>query len=589
MYWMESSLFRPYYCVGLPLVAYCLLIPIHAQNVAESTQSPETTIKTNAQAVVVDVVVTKGNGDAVSDLRQQDFQVVEDGKPQVIDLFEEHAAASAPSAPPAPLPPHIYTNLSASPQSDSVNVLLLDSLNTPQADQAYVHKQILDFLRNIPPGARIAIFTLNSKLRLLQGFTGDGSLLKAALNSKTAAPGTTPSSRTRDDDLRDKEELSIIQEMTYNNDGGNQEAFKSDARSLAQFSNDQGGRRASMTLVALQQLARALAAIPGRKNLIWFASSFPVSIFPNGPNRQTLASGKEISDSVRLTAGLLTQSQVALYPVSAQGVMLDHTMNADSSGQPAGDDFEKAPLQEAPANAANIAAMEQLATDTGGEAIYTTNNLNKAMAHAMQNGAHYYTLVYTPANKQLDGKFRHIDVKIAQGKYKLAYRRGYFADDLRAPQAQPVSDPLPPLLAHGLPAATQIVYELRVLPESAQPSPDSPRAGGNSNLPGPIVRYKADFVIPASAVDLEPQADGTHNGKIEIALIAYDPNGTALNWTGGAMNLSLNPASFAKIQKDGVPAHLEIDLPPVDAFLATGVYDWGLRRAGTLEIPIAKP
>jgi hypothetical protein len=55
------------------------------------------------------------------------------------------------------------------------------------------------------------------------------------------------------------------------------------------------------------------------------------------------------------------------------------------------------------------------------------------------------------------------------------------------------------------------------------------------------------------------------------------------------MSLSLNATSFAKMQKDGIPAHLEIDVPPVDAFLATGVYDWGLRKAGTLEIPLAKP
>ena len=323
---MESSLRRCRTLIFLPIFFVSVVSTLYAQTAIENPQTPETTLRTNAQAVVVDVVVTQRNGEPVESLRQQDFQVIEDGTPQNIDLFEEHVSASAPTAASTQLPPHVFTNLPAAPQSDSVNVLLLDSLNTPQPDQAYVHKQILDFLRNFPLGARIAIFTLNTKLKLLQGFTSDGSQLKAALNSKAEAPGTTPISRTRDDDLRDKEELSILQAMTYNNDGGNQEAFKSDARSLAQFGSDQGGRRASLTLAALQQLARALAAIPGRKNLIWFASSFPISVFPNGLNRQTLANGKEISDAVRMTAGLLTQSQVALYPVSAQGILLDRTM-----------------------------------------------------------------------------------------------------------------------------------------------------------------------------------------------------------------------------------------------------------------------
>jgi hypothetical protein len=61
----------------------------------------------------------------------------------------------------------------------------------------------------------------------------DSSLLKAALESKAAAPGTTPASRTRDDDLPDKEELSIIGEMSNTVGGGSEAPLQSISRSMA--------------------------------------------------------------------------------------------------------------------------------------------------------------------------------------------------------------------------------------------------------------------------------------------------------------------------------------------------------------------
>ena len=77
-----------------------------------------------------------------------------------------------------------------------------------------------------------------------------------------------------------------------------------------------------------------------------------------------------------------------------------------------------------------------------------------------------------------------------------------------------------------------------------------------------------------------------HNGKIEVALVAYDQAGNAVNWTGNTLGLSLNAASYAQVQRSGIPVHMEIDLSQTDVSLATGVYDFTARKAGTLEIPV---
>lgn len=534
----------------------------------------------------VDVVVTKANGDPVTGLGKGDFQVFQDGALQAIDLFEEHSAPAGPSTVYAqPLPPGIFTNHPDAPQTDAVSVLLLDSLNTPEADQQFVHQQILDFIRAISPGTRMAIFALNTKLRLLQGFTADAGQLKEALDRKAAAPGSTMASHTREDGLRDKEEVEMIAEMTGNSDAMNNAAAQAHARTLADQASKEGGLRASITLAALQQLARAMAAIPGRKNLIWFAGTFPVTIFPDGRNLQTLSDGKDIGVAVRHTANLLTQAKVALYPVSAQGIIVDNTTNADSAGQPLGDDFEKAPNQESAANSANRGAMEQLAHDTGGKAFYTSNRLSQTIAAAIQNGSHYYTMVYSPPNTPLDGRFHNIAVKLTAAKATLSYRRGFYADT--ALDAKPASDPLPPLLARGLPASTQILFQLRAMPLVPQPPPDAAKAGGNTKLAQPLTRYKVDLSISAASVALDLAPDLTHNGKIEVALVAYDSAGQPVNWTGETLGLVLNPDSYSQVKRAGIPVHLQIDLPPAAASLAAGVYDLNARKAGTLEIPVS--
>jgi hypothetical protein len=347
-----------------------------------------------------------------------------------------------------------------------------------------------------------------------------------------------------------------------------------------------------MTLEALQYLARYLGGVPGRKNLIWFASTFPVTVFPTSAQKESMENMRQYVSEVKQTADLLTVSKVAVYPIGAEGMMNDHWMEGDKPGTGRAD-LGGTTINgiaglggENDVRAMRITAMEQLANDTGGKAFYNTNDLNAAMTHAIDNGSHYYTLVYTPTNKKMDGQYRRIEIKLNQGKYKLAYRRGYNADDATVGKAMPDSDPLRPLLLHGLPGATQLLYGVRVFPASPQPEPNATRAGKNPKLTGPVTRYSVDFMIRCTDVQLPASGQETHSGKIQLGLLAYDRDGNAVNWMGGTQVMNLKPENYTAIQKTGIPAHMEIDLPNIDVNLVTGVYDWGSGKAGTLEIPI---
>jgi len=589
-----------------PVMAACCYAagPV-VQTTVPGEQGPVPVFTTHAHAVVVDVVVTKGD-EAVTGLHKQDFQVLEDGKPVPIDFFEEHTAKTLPpgalSAMPK-MPANVYTNVPPAPESDSVNVLLLDTLNTDRQDQSYVRRQIMDFLKNMQPGVRVAVFVLGSKLRMVQGFTTDSSVLRDALNDKKngvsmeAETSVTRSLQDKFDDVEDKGRLAAMWQSP-----AGQEALATLQANTASYQADQ---RVAMTLEALNYMARYLAGVPGRKNLIWFSTSFPITVFPSTKEKQTFGQLREYSAAVKETADLLTVSKVAVYPVGAEGMMVEHLLESSfpgptdleggevssrtgpGAGRSSAEGVMVPYINEDAARSDKIMAMEQLAADTGGKAFYNTNDLNAAMMHAIENGAHYYTLVYTPTNKKMDGSYRRIEVKTTAGKYNLAYRRGYNADDSLTADAKTEADPLHALMMRGMPSSTQVLYGVRVVPVSPQPAADAKRAGKNAKLTGPTTRYSVDFMVRWTDVALETTANGSHRGKIQVGLMAYDHDGNAVNWVGATQGMDLKPEIYAAIQKSGVPVHMEIDLPNTDVYLETGVYDWSSGKAGTLEVPLS--
>jgi hypothetical protein len=301
-----------------------------------------------------------------------------------------------------------------------------------------------------------------------------------------------------------------------------------------------------------------------------------------------------------MTADLFTVSKIAVYPISAEGLMTEHIGEADSAGPGSGvgighlgsqTDSVISPYNTGANERANtIHAMEHLAASTGGKAYYNTNDLNAALKRAIDDGANYYTIGYSPADRKMDGSYRQIEIKLVHGKNKLAYRQGYNADDRSTPEAQSNVDPLASLLQLGLPGATGILYGVHATPTAIQPSSGEARAGQNPNLKGPVTRYTVNFVVRCQDLVLNQDSQGDRSGKFLLALKAYDLDGNALNWQGDEETVDIKPEQFDSIRKNGIPAHLNIDVPIVGVIhLVTAVYDQDSGMAGTLEIPLQLP
>ncbi len=526
------------------------------------------TIKAESRIVVVDVVVTDKQGQSVLGLRKDDFHVSEDGAPQIAASFEEHKGAAPNEIKLPPMPSNVFTNFPAARGADSVNVLLLDLLNTQPQNQAFVRQQVIRYLGEVPPGTRLAVFALDSHLRIVRGFTTDFSGLSAALEDKKL--GVAPEiSRNLPTEANQYSDAEILRQMRKS------QAAPSAIDAVESFQRDEAAERANsrseLTLQAFQQIARYLSAIPARKNLIWFSDNFPVSFFPD-----TRARVPKNQDHIQKTADTLTAAQVAIYPVSALGVLGDPTFDASKL---AGSRRElEARLS------ANQIAMETIAEETGGRAFYSANALSDAVKDAVGNGSHYYTLAYSPTNDKNDGKFRRIQVSLADNNYALSYRRGYFADQPSHEFAsqEGADDPFVPLIGIGMPDFDQILFKVQVVPKNPQPPANAPRAGNNTKLKSPFTRYDVNFAVALPDIAMGSDANGTRRGRIEIMLIAFSPDGDILNIVRKRNNLTMDPKVYEATQQVGMQIHEEIDVPPGEIHLRAGIYDMNSGKCGTV-------
>lgn len=586
---------------GIPLVVLWAAIgPFLQSQTAAPTAESIPTFKAKARLVLLDVVVANNKGEPVTGLRKEDFEVLEDGKPQTVSSFDEHKGAAPTQIKLPPMPPNVYTNFPIVQSADSVNVILLDALNTPTSDQVYVHKQMIKYVKSIPPGTRVAIFTLASRLRMLQGITSDSSLLLAAINNTKAGP--TPSALRASTVERDADQSRIDfmrneAQSPASSDQSLAQGAVDPVNATKQFISDtalvETGSRISMTLEAMQQLARYLADVPGRKNVIWLSGSFPAGIVPDSDLTDPFSGAASFQQEIRNTTNLLTTAQVSLYPIAAEGLTSDVGFQANNREmtERRGNLSMQDTLQESRKAAIDLdashASMEQLARDTGGQAIYNTNGLNDALSRVVNHGSHYYSLAYSPTNTNMDGKYRHIQIKLVSRKETLAYRRGYYAEDTQTDSAAKKNgDPLMQWMGRNLPDYTQILYKVLVKPTNPQPRAGASRAGSNAQLNGPITRYGVDFAVSVDDLHSDPGPDGSRHGNIEVMLVAYDREGEPLNLVVGRSEIRIPSKDYAEVERTGLQIHKEIDVPQGEVFLRTGIYDLRSGSVGTLGLPL---
>ena len=376
----------------LALLALALAsIAVSAQNVS---QPP--TISVSSRLVQVGVIARDKNG-PVADLTKDDFVVLDRGKPQTISLFSVESGKSE-DRPVQPLPLNTFSDLpqyGAPPRS--LTILLLDNLNTlygsapgPYENTPYwfedlalanAKQHLIEFIKQLDPRDRVAIYGLRDSLHVLCDFSSDRSQLLTILKRYDT---TSMTSR----ETSDPSAVHIPNQPPGQPPRLN--ASVNQANGQLAGITDQG--RAGITMAALQSIAAHVANLPGRKNLVWLTANLPFSGIA--------------------MARILSPAQIAAYPVDGRGLLPRASLQSMEGVEDADAEATGTFARPDSPQPIGIDTMETLGEETGGEALVNSNDITRAIRKAVEDSAVTYTLGFYIDRASIDGKFHELKVQV---------------------------------------------------------------------------------------------------------------------------------------------------------------------------------
>ena len=189
------------------------------------------------------------------------------------------------------------------------------------------------------------------------------------------------------------------------------------------------------------------------------------------------------------------------------------------------------------------------------------------MKSSLERGATYYSIAYTPENRNWDSRYRKVQVKVDQPGVKEDYRKGYFA----MPNPKPEQEDAQRLVAAmqpGMPDATMLVFGARVLPLK----------------PGEVTADIA-YVVGAGQIAFTETPDQLKHGKIELVAVAWDADNKAAGSISQSLVMDLKPATYQNSVREGIRSAMRLQLKPGDYKLRLGIMDDGSGKLGTIELP----
>jgi len=540
--------------------------------------SSGTPVKVNTRLITIDVVATDSHGKLVRDLKQDEFQVVDEhAGAQKIARFEfiDAATRAAAAALPGPLPtgPHIFSNLDTGQLRVPPTVILLDALNTEINLQSQVHRHMVALLKTLPADTPIAVITMGHELHIVQNFTTDPALLRLAVDRSLRAlsvPGNPQDDAT-----------SASSQVLAENGG----EVTQQVQALQDFENtmyqEQTTVRVDETADEMLRLAKFLSGYAGRKNLVWLSSAFPSWIAPQGsptkiPGQEFMASA-DYSGKITQASEALADARVAVYPVDARGLetspiyttaqnpqMPRQNLGASLGGQISRQEGETIDSQ---------ATMKAIAEGTGGRPCLNTNDLSGCVESAINDGSSYYEISYYPENVEWNGHFQKVTLKTTRHGVRLAYRRGYFASDETQSSRQPPDQVLAAACMGALPSTgISMTVEPVATPEQASASSSG-------------VRYL--IAVSPGSLSLAPALTegGPRKLSLRMAVCDYDPQGKSFAFFSRDLSMQVTDTVWKGLQERGVRNIFDYAAKPADNRLRFVVLDVPSGATGSVDVP----
>jgi len=399
-------------------------------------------IKTNADEVVLDMVVRDKKGKPVNDLKQSDITVSDNGAKQTLISFRLVQGSDAIS----------QTGTAKLDPLRQIRLVTLAFEPMGEADQRKTARTAALDLVKSEQGTNVfySVVAINTRLLVLQPFTNDKTALSAAIDKATA--GTSATKLVSESEALLGELKRQLGGDTVN--GSNQDTNLLSAAGqaanqalgpgmdptkvvLARIMLDMirmdtaavstGSR---LTLESLKALVQGLQSMPGRKSVLYFTAG--------------LYLGSELDRMFDNLKGMANRANVTFYSVDSRGVMTgsqnsgamaqlnsaakDSAITVDRVGGGASKgEITAADRAEDSGRSNTQLKIRELAESTGGFLIGDSNDLRGPLRKVSEEISSYYEVTFNPGIQNYDGSFRKLTVSSTRKDLVVHARTGYFA------------------------------------------------------------------------------------------------------------------------------------------------------------------
>jgi len=507
-------------------LAFLFLLAAWSLATAQTTpppKPPDEVVRVYTELVQTDVMVFDKQGKFINGLTRDNFELRIDGKPREIQAFEQITAGSDEESQLAAARGATAINIKRPVPLDRGRIALffVDDFHMDLQGLNATRKVITTFIdKEMGQNDQAAIVSATGQIGFLQQLTSDRMILRRALERLTTRtysvqdPDRPPMTEYEGllIDRLDRDVFDFfVSETIRLNPGMNREQAGAIVRSRAQAIQSQAARLNQNSLGSLEKLVQSAKTLPGRKVLFFLSGGFLIE------NRR----GDAIS-KLREITNAAAKSGVVIYSMDTRGLVASlQDASTDRPFDPSG----RLSLSSHRELSASQDGLNALAVDTGGKAIFNTNDLKQGLAPAIKETSTYYLLAWKPdAEAQKQGRFRNLEVKlVGRPDLVLRVRKGYF--DL---------DPAPPTTAKAkvspeptqtrTPAAKLRESIMAPFPERGLPiliSADYYDVVGKGPVLSTAIQMPGEFLL------FGEQPDGKIQAVIDLSGVFFDDKGIA--------------------------------------------------------------
>lgn len=388
----------------------------------------------------VDVVVTDRQGHPVSGLKQEDFDLSENGKPVTISNFLEMTPADSPEPPPAgtAAATPAAANTPRPPDTRARNVVVfLDTTTIHPFTRDRIFKPLEKFLRRATrTGDHVMIVSWNPGLKVELPFTNDVATATKTLDKLT---GTTTQAIFSQRDLESAKQRIRDLPADYKIMGSIPpiSAAVAEADQYANMVTHEQAQRVE----AIKSVMASLRGIGGRTAMVLFTDQLATNPampaydfiyrirdqFTGGESYVPATAASRFNDSSLASriADIANSSGITVYPVSASGLGVDlPSISAENRGE-----YAALTTADATHSEDQLMALHEIAAETGGMALTQSNNFDLAFNTLTQDMISYYSLGYHTEGERKDA-VRSISVRLKKKGYTVRSRASFIERSL---------------------------------------------------------------------------------------------------------------------------------------------------------------